>query len=470
MAIGLATLVLVPSAHVGYDAMYELASAQEIWAGQTPGYALPVPSPTPHPLVTLVALVTVAGGSGAPAIFVSISLLVYGALCYGVQRVGRRLAGWPAGVLAAVLVFASAPITQLAARTYVDVWSACALVWATAIEVHRPRRGWPVTALLVTAGLMRPEAWVLAGVYWLYLFRGRDWRGRIGLGALTAAGPVLWVVHDWLLTGDLLHAQNQNTDAAERLASTLDVAQLWPAVPAAIVALVSPAIVVGAVAGAVLGWRHRRRATVVVIAAALLSGCTTILLGLGGLVFLPRFLLFPAIALNVMFAVGVTGWLGLARGRERWAWASVAAALVVVLVVLAPGRLEEARRFAVAQRGYARTIDSLEAFARTDRVRAAFETCRRAYVPHFVYRPYLRYFLESAPLEVPYTFPDRPRGLGRSVVIVPSRHSHVALRRLRWAASHRRMSAAGFRRLAANADWTMYAPESCAGAQRRTTP
>ena len=275
VALALLTYALIPSAHVGYDASYQLASAQEIWAGQEPGYALAVPSPTPHPLVTLVTLLIVPAGAAAFTIFLALSLLIYGALLCGAGQLGARIAGWPAGVVATVAVFASAPITQLAARTYVDVWSACAVVWAVALELRTPRRGWPVVVLLTLAGLLRPEAWILAGAYWLHLFPGTTWPERIRLGAITAAGPALWVLHDWLLTGDLLHARTQNTDAAERLSSTLDVADLWPTIPSALDELLAPAIVIGAIAGTVYGWLHGRRETVTLVAAAVISGATT---------------------------------------------------------------------------------------------------------------------------------------------------------------------------------------------------
>ena len=37
-----------------------------------------------------------------------------------------------------------------------------------ALEAERPRRGTVVFALLACAGLMRPEAWLLSGLYWLW--------------------------------------------------------------------------------------------------------------------------------------------------------------------------------------------------------------------------------------------------------------------------------------------------------------
>ena len=42
------------------------------------------------------------------------------------------------------------------------------VAWAAALETERPRRGGPVWVLLTLAGLLRPEAWILLGAYWLW--------------------------------------------------------------------------------------------------------------------------------------------------------------------------------------------------------------------------------------------------------------------------------------------------------------
>ena len=56
-------------------------------------------------------------------------------------------------------------------------------------------------ALLDVAGLLRPEAWLFAGVYWLYLCRGASPRERVRLAALVALAPVLWALSDLAVTG-----------------------------------------------------------------------------------------------------------------------------------------------------------------------------------------------------------------------------------------------------------------------------
>src|SRR6185312_9199822 len=79
---------------------------------------------------------------------------------------------------------------------------------ALLVASRRPRAGRPVLALLALAGLLRPEAWVFSGLYWLYLLgllpAGEPLRGRravIGLALLAAAGPLIWLGSDLLVTG-----------------------------------------------------------------------------------------------------------------------------------------------------------------------------------------------------------------------------------------------------------------------------
>src|SRR5205085_10790849 len=89
------------------------------------------------------------------------------------------------------------------------------IVGAVLLEAKRARRGVPALLLLALAGLMRPEAWVLAGLYTLYLSRGATGRERLTYAGLTALAPVLWVLADWAVTGDPLHSLHGTADLAQ---------------------------------------------------------------------------------------------------------------------------------------------------------------------------------------------------------------------------------------------------------------
>ena len=57
----------------------------------------------------------------------------------------------------------------LALRAMFDLPFYLMVFGAALVELRRPRAGWPVLVLLALAGLLRPEAWLLGGVYWLWL-------------------------------------------------------------------------------------------------------------------------------------------------------------------------------------------------------------------------------------------------------------------------------------------------------------
>src|SRR6202012_1605281 len=69
----------------------------------------------------------------------------------------------------AVIVLTRAPFLSTGLRAYVDLPYIALCLGALYIEARKPRAGWPVLALLVPAGLLRPEAWGFAIAYWLWL-------------------------------------------------------------------------------------------------------------------------------------------------------------------------------------------------------------------------------------------------------------------------------------------------------------
>ena len=85
--------------------------------------------------------------------------------------------------------------------------------------------------LLALAGLLRPEAWVLSGLYVLYLWRDNEPRERVRLVALAAAAPVIWALTDLLVTGDPLHSLHGTADLAEEVGRRRKVTQVphWTA-------------------------------------------------------------------------------------------------------------------------------------------------------------------------------------------------------------------------------------------------
>ena len=94
-----------------------------------------------------------------------VCLLSHAALVFGTYRLGAAVFGRWSGALGALFVAASASFLLYAARGYVDAPFLALVVWAGVLEAEgaagRCSCSWSL------AGLLRPEAWVLGGLWWL---------------------------------------------------------------------------------------------------------------------------------------------------------------------------------------------------------------------------------------------------------------------------------------------------------------
>src|SRR5919107_3114524 len=122
-------------------------------------------APTQHPLyVALGAVLGLVFGESADRVLVLVCFLAHAALVFGTYRLGAEVFGRWSGLVAALFVAASASFLLYAARGYVDAPFLALVVWAGVLAAS-DRSPW---ALLVLAGLLRPEAWVLTGLAWLW--------------------------------------------------------------------------------------------------------------------------------------------------------------------------------------------------------------------------------------------------------------------------------------------------------------
>jgi hypothetical protein len=336
-ALALAALVaalLVPT-YPNYDTYFHLVWGRELVHGMKPDFQA-YAAPTEHPLfVALCALVGLVGTDGERLIVI-VCVLSLVALAWGTFRVGDACFGlWP-GLLGAAFVGSSFAFLLYAARAYVDVPFLALVLWAASMEARSPRRGLPVMIVLAVAGLMRPEAWVLAGAYWLWC----GWR-RVDLLVLAAAAPVLWCVVDLWDTGDPLFSLHATSDLADELNRNRGLSS----VPGSFVSFVTDTarwpVALAAVAGAALLWRLRTgRALHVPIALFGAGVVTFVATGLAGLSVLPRYLTVPVVAVCIVAGYGVLGFTTLEHGRVRqwWTRAAMAGAVVGVafVVVKAP--------------------------------------------------------------------------------------------------------------------------------------
>src|SRR3954447_10082325 len=214
--VGVAVLVKVVFGpwYLNYDARYALLWARDVSRGHTPDFDAAY-APTPHPLSTAWSALALPFGDGGDRLMVWLVLLSLGALVYLAYRLGADLFSPAVGVVTAGLVLTRALLLRAAVPRCQDLPLAALVVAAVLAEVRRRRPGGAggrrlgpglVLALLALAGLLRPEAWVLAGLYWLSLAPTIGWQERAKLGALVLVAPVAWVLMDLVATGDPLHS------------------------------------------------------------------------------------------------------------------------------------------------------------------------------------------------------------------------------------------------------------------------
>jgi hypothetical protein len=357
-ALTLAALVaflLVPT-YPNYDAYYHLVWGRELLDGVKPSFEA-YQAPTQHPLYVALAAVLSVAGDSADRLLVLVAVLSFIALIWGVYRLGEAVFGrWP-GAAAAVFVGSSFAFLLYTVRAYVDMPFLALVLWAAVLEARSPGRGTPVMALLAVAGLLRPEAWVLAGLYWLVIRtlvpeRGQAPLGDIRLLGLAVAAPVVWALVDLWVTGDPLFSLHSTSDLADELSRDTGLG----AVPGGFVeflggTLRAPVAAAG-VLGIVLAWRLRHRALLVPLSLLGAGAFTFVATAAAGLSVLPRYLTVPAVALALFAGYAALGFTTLPEDsqlRTWWRRAAIAAAVggAAFVIVKAPagGRLATELRF-----------------------------------------------------------------------------------------------------------------------------
>jgi hypothetical protein len=319
-----------------YDSYYSLLWGREILHGHRPhfeGFRLP----TEHPLAIVVSAILDLFGGIADRLFIIVILGAFLALVAAVYKLAATAFTPLIGAVAALLLLTRFDFGFLAVRGYIDIPYLALVVWAVALEAARPRRGLPVFALLVAAGLLRPEAWLLLGLYWLWMFPRSTWRERLIYAAVAAIAPAGWCLLDGIVTGDPLFSLHHTSDSAEDLGRAKSLRQIPGAVPSFLSDIVKPPVLVASVAGLVAAvWFVPRRS----VWPAVLLGTgvlTFVAIGVAGLSAIERYLVVAALGVLIFAAVAVGGWQLLERSRLRTAWqvvAGLAAAAVAVLSIV----------------------------------------------------------------------------------------------------------------------------------------
>jgi hypothetical protein len=325
--LSLAVLVgfVVYPTYPNYDSYYSMIWGREVLHGHVPSFKV-YRGPTEHPLAIAFGGLMSVLGRGGDRVLVFFTLVSFLVLVWGVYRLGRIAFTPLVGAIAAALLCTRFDFPFLAARGYIDIPYLALVIWAAVLEAERPRRGTPVFLLLAAAGTMRPEAWILAGLYFLWMSWGATWRERARFAALAAIGPVIWMGVDAAVTGDPLFSVHATSGLAEDLGRRRSAADIPAAMPYFFNQLVKLPVLLAALGGIALAvWFAPRR--LVMPAVLLVSGIGTfVLVGLAGLSVIERYLIVPSLALMIFAAVAIGGWTMLrpcARVRQVWALAAI---------------------------------------------------------------------------------------------------------------------------------------------------
>jgi hypothetical protein len=399
---------LVPT-YPDYDAYEHLVWGRGLLHGATPGFET-FAAPTQHPLYLALAALLSLAGQDADRLLVLVTVLSLVALTAGTYALGRGLFGtWP-GTAAAVFVGSSFAFLLYAVRAFVDVPFLALVVWAAALEVARPRRGLAPMALLALAGLLRPEAWVLAGLYWLWCVHDLAVPGRLGLLALVVSAPAIWALVDLAVTGDPLFSLHATSTLAEALGRERGLRNVPSAFVTFLADVARPPVAAAGVVGLVLALRRYGAARMAVPLALLGAGVLTFAgTGVAGLSILPRYLTVPAIALCLLAGYAVLGFTTLDPGpaRERWRLAAVGA--LAVGVVFFAVKAASFDRLRSELRFIARTHAQLSALVDDPRVRRGLR-CGPLTFPTYRLVPDARWLLDADAARVRSRAVDRDPG------------------------------------------------------------
>jgi hypothetical protein len=313
-----------------YDSYYALLWGRELMHLDLPSFEA-YRAPTEHPLwVAFGALLSVFGES-ADRLLVLSTIFAFVALAAGTYRLGKICFTPFVGAVAAFLILTRFDFPSLAVRGYIDIPFMATIVWAGALEAARPRRGVVVFLLLAAAGLMRPEAWLLSGAYFLWMSWDATWRDRVRYALLTAIAPVLWVATDFIVTGDPTFSLTSTKELAAELERTKSGTDVISTLPGYLRGTVKTPVFFAGLAGlAIAAWRYPLRA-VIPIVLFLAGTFTFVATGLAGLSVIVRYLLVPSVMMSLFAAVALGGFTMMrpgSRGRRVWA---VSSAVAVVL-------------------------------------------------------------------------------------------------------------------------------------------
>ncbi|HEY2201698.1 MAG TPA: hypothetical protein VGH56_07400 [Solirubrobacteraceae bacterium] len=400
-------------AFANYDTLYALAWGGQLAQGETPAYGVPI-APTPHPLLEIAGVILRPLSPHLEIeLVVALAFLALATCAWLIYKLGARWFGGAAGALAAVVFLTRVPVISYGVRAYLDIPYLTFVLGALLLVSRRPRTGAPVLALLALAGLLRPEAWVFSGLYWLYLtgllpawLRRRlpadeplrDRGALIRLTLLAAAAPLIWLGSDLAITGNPLWSLTNTRHTASLLDRKTGIRNVPLYLPKRIGEVLQAAALAGAALGGVLSllWLRTRAlpaAAAGVLAVVIFAAFATI-----GLPINTRYAFGAAAILCLFCGAGVFGWTALARGdRRRTAWIALGALIVLALLATAPKQYRTADGELDKLANQERIEGDLEALVGSHAINLR---CGPVGVPNHAPVPLLALYLRTSPARI----------------------------------------------------------------------
>lgn len=407
-----------------YDSFYALLWGRDVLHLHLPDFSV-YRGPTEHPLAIAFGVLCSLLGQGGARLMVLGSILSFVALVAGVYRLTRLCFGVVVAVLAALLMLSRLFDANLAAQGYLDITFVALIVWATALEVQRPRWGTPVFMLLAAAGLLRPDAWVLSGAYWLWCAwpttaaalglrqrapqSGPDTeasgfspavapspRRLAGYAALAVLAPVIWVACDTVVTGDPLYSLHSTAVLAAELERTQGFGAVLSDTWRYLVRIDKAPVVIGGIAGILIGVLLTPRRSRVPLTALALLLLVYIGEGAGGASVIDRYMLGTAAMLLPFCALAIGGWSLLEKGSLlRGVWMAAGGALVLygAIAAVSVTSLGNARTQLSYQDDFTR---GLAAALHAPAVRAEMRRCPLVTLPDNKLIPAARWILNTS--------------------------------------------------------------------------
>jgi len=330
-----------------YDTYYALIWGNEMIHGQLPDYYV-YKTPTPHPIFNVYTALLSPLGSAAIPVLTYLSIAMYTGLLWGVFRLVKLQVGALVAFVTVLVLLTRTDLLAFALRSMLDIPFLLLIVWAAVLELQKPRRGLAPLLLLTIAGLLRPEAWLMAGLYWLWLCYGwvrpklklpgerPSLPALVGYGVLVFAALIIWLLWDWIVTGDALYSINSTSEVAKEVNRQKSLPQAIIALPGFIGGSEQVVNAVSGVAGFALAlWAYRKH--MLMLAALVAVGITTyLLISIAGLSVIPRYLVVPSLVMCFGVAFSLVGWERLS-GTPR----KIGVGLAILTLLLMAVRLPE---------------------------------------------------------------------------------------------------------------------------------